>query len=148
GLVSSGVITLSEAILRSMALAPLKLAAGLMLAIAITATVARLEAPPENSVPAASAPGQAPVRHETAPRGEPGSGARADGPIIRPAMMVCLQIARAMPDGLFAASGSRWAQVVQDWLGQVVILGHAPAPARRARPLRDERARGEVLFLK
>src|SRR6202034_3260554 len=47
GLVSAGVITLTEGILRSMALAPLKLAASLALGVAIVATVSLVGAQPE-----------------------------------------------------------------------------------------------------
>jgi RNA polymerase sigma factor (sigma-70 family) len=47
GLVSVGALALTEEILRSMALAPLKLAAGLALAVAIVVTVGRVGAQPE-----------------------------------------------------------------------------------------------------
>ena len=53
GLVSAGVIALTEGILRSMALAPLKLAASLALAVAIVATVGWVGAQPETPVLAA-----------------------------------------------------------------------------------------------
>ena len=53
GLVSAGVISLTEAILRSMAVAPLKLAASLALSVAIAATVGWFGTQPEPRVVAA-----------------------------------------------------------------------------------------------
>jgi RNA polymerase sigma factor (sigma-70 family) len=78
GLVSTGVIALTEGILRSMALAPLKVVAGLALAVAIVATVGWVGAQPEAPVPAAPLQAELQPMEETPPPQAPASPAVAD----------------------------------------------------------------------
>jgi RNA polymerase sigma factor (sigma-70 family) len=65
GMVSAGVIALTEGVLRSMALAPLKLAASLALAVAIIATAGWVGARPETTLPAAPEQARVQVMDET-----------------------------------------------------------------------------------
>ena len=67
GLVSVGVIALTEAILRSMALAPLKLAASLTLAVAIVGTVGHVGVQPGTAILAAPEPARLQLTEQNPP---------------------------------------------------------------------------------
>jgi RNA polymerase sigma factor (sigma-70 family) len=152
GLVSPWVIALTEAVLRSMVLTPLKVATSLALAVAITAAVARVGAHPETLVPAA--PESAKLQPEVAAPAplpeDPAAAARAGRPVLNPTAVVPLTISSTLLDALLNANGNGWAETVKARLGKALKPGRDAAPASVVRALRAEaeRARGEVFFAK
>ncbi len=136
GLVSAGVIALTEGILRSMALAPLKLAASLTLAVAIVATVGWVGVQPET--PILAAPEQAKLRaqgRDAAPAGSgPSSRCRSTEPHTRGGSPD-----RVRPDDARSASSHR----IETGRRRSAMDGHGPQnnPETGA-------SRGKVLFAK
>ena len=135
GLVSAGVIALTEGILRSMALAPLKVAASLALAIAIAATVGWVGAQPETRVPAAPEQTKPQPKDELAPPPNSAPPALAGRPTISPTAAAQLEFTLALLDLFFPPNRRGESEIVKDGHGQSI------------RPQTGV-ARGEVLFAK
>jgi RNA polymerase sigma factor (sigma-70 family) len=135
GLVSAGVIALTEGILRSMALAPLKLAASLALAAAIVATVGWVGAQPETPVLAGREQARFQPMEETPPPQVPASPAVAAQQNLIRVAAARIESAMTTLDRLFAANRKGEADIDED--------AHGPADKRESAA-----ARGKVLFAK
>ena len=134
GLVSPGIIALTEAVLRSMALSPIKLATSLALAVAITAAVARLGPQPDTPVRSAPEPVPSP-QAEAQPLRHPPAESRAGQPAFSPAMAARFELALTVFDALFTTNRRGAAEIVpQD-------QGPGPRPETGV-------ARGALLFAK
>jgi RNA polymerase sigma factor (sigma-70 family) len=137
GLVSPGILALTAAVLKTMALTPIKVATSLALAVAITATIAGLGTRPETEtrVPSATEPAQ-PQHAEPPPLGNPPAGALAGQAALSPALAARFELALAMFHAAFASRPRPEPQTVQDVTGN---------PRSRAG---SDRARGAALFAK
>jgi RNA polymerase sigma factor (sigma-70 family) len=131
GLVSTGVIALTEGILRSMALAPLKLAASLALTVAILATAGWGGARPRTPVPAAPEQGKLRPMNEP-PAQVPARPAGAAGQDLNPAAAARVESALGMI-GLLFPPNRAGAAVGKD--------GHGPDNKPKSAA-----ARGKLLF--
>jgi CxxC motif-containing protein (DUF1111 family) len=134
GLVSPATLALTEAVLRTMALFPLKVATGLALAVAITATVAGLGKQPEPRVLAVSQPAQ-PQKAEAPSEGAPLAGGLAGQSALSPPIAARFEFALTLFDALLASNRSGEGAIVPPERGQ--------GPR-----LKTERARGALLFAK
>ncbi len=135
GLVSPATIALTEAVLRTMALTPIKLAASLALAVALTASIAGLSTQPEPRVPAMPEPAR-PQHAEAPPLGNPPAGARAGQPDLSPAIAARFEVALTIFDAFFAPKPRPAPEIAKD-------VRRNPRP----REVTDL-ARGAVLFAK
>ena len=134
GLVSAGVIALTEGILKSMALAPLTLAASLALTVATIATFGWFGAQPETPVLAAAEQGKFQPMEETPPPAAPAAAAdAAEHDLIRVAA-ARIESAVTMLDLLFSTRKGE-ADIDEDAHAQLNKPGTAAA-------------RGMVLFAK
>src|SRR5262249_50978022 len=134
GMVAPGIIALTEAVLRTMALGPIKVATSLALAVAIIATVAGLGTQPDTRV--FSAPEPAQLQHaEAPPPGNPPAGALAGPPTLSPVMAARFELALTVFDVLFTSNRRGEAEIVQH------DQGRGPRPETGP-------ARGALLFAK
>jgi RNA polymerase sigma factor (sigma-70 family) len=135
GLVSTGVIALTEGTLRSMALAPLKLAAGLTLAVAVAATVGLVGAQPETPAPAAAVQAKLQATVEPRPPHIPAPPAVVAQPDLIPRAPDRMKSAVTLLDHLFPPNRKGEAEIGED--------RHGP----RNKP-ETGAERGKVLFAK
>jgi RNA polymerase sigma factor (sigma-70 family) len=134
GLVSPATIALTEAVLRTMALTPIKLATGLALAVAITATVAGLGKQPDPGVLSATEPAQ-PQHAEAPPSGNPPARALAGQPALGRALAARFEFALTLFGAFFATKSKPEPVIVKDWRAERSGAG-------------TDLARGAVLFAK
>src|SRR5262249_44405450 len=132
----------------SMALAPLKIATGLMLAVAITATMARVGAPSAPSAPPAPDQGRPRPKVEAPSPLNPDATALAARPPSDPTTALPARVSTAMPGTLLMANWNEWAKFVKDSLDKVLKARFDATRGRALRTVRDERARGADLFAK
>ena len=135
GLVSTGVIALTEGGLRSMALAPLKLATGLVLAVALVATVSWLGAQPERPVQSAPVAAKVQPIDEAPSPLVPAPPAVTAQPNAIPGVAAWLHPALTLLDHLLASNQNAEAEI-----------GKGEPGRQNERQTRV--ARGKVLFAK
>ena len=133
GLVSKGVISLTEGVLRSMTLAPLKLSTGLVLAVALVATVGWVGARPERPVLATPVPATLQPIDEVPPPRIPAPPVVAAQP--NPILVVAprIQSALTLLEHLLPSIRNGEAEIGKD----------VPGPLNRGQ---TRVARGKVLF--
>jgi CxxC motif-containing protein (DUF1111 family) len=168
GLVSAPVVALTEAVLRTMALTRLKVAMVIALGIGITACLSGLGAHREARVLAAPVQGTSQPSEESSPpeipaapergnpqpedevplAGNPAAMTLAAGPTPSPTTAPELDAARTMPVVLFGATRKREEDQLENGQTQGPKPETVAAPAGAKRSLREEPARGEMLFTK
>jgi RNA polymerase sigma factor (sigma-70 family) len=147
GFAATPVVTLSEGVLAAMALIRLKVAALLVLAIGITATVAWVGTRRDTTVMPAPEQAKPQSRAEAPPLRNPTASLSAGRTAPAPKTGAEAKVASPMPDALFALN-RKWAEIAED------LHLTEPKPKTRlvqaglVRSPRDELAWGEVLFVK
>src|SRR5262249_52356639 len=113
GLVSPGILALTAAVLKTMALTPIKVATSLALTATMIATVAGLGTRPQTRGPSATEPAQ-PQPAEAPPLGNPPAGALAGQPPLSPALAARFELALTMFHAAFASQSRPEPPIDQD----------------------------------
>jgi RNA polymerase sigma factor (sigma-70 family) len=146
GLVAPGVIALTEAVLRSMAYSPLKVATGLALAALFTATVARSGTRPETAFPAAPAHITIQPDRRLPSPDEPAAAPLAARPM---ASLTSATPPSSMPGRMGAFGAVNWnriSEAIRDFFGHALQSALVARADRVVRAAREDVARGAMLF--
>lgn len=149
GLVSASVIAIAQAVLKTMALARLKLATSTLAVIALTATVGSIGASRPAWLPASSAPSRAAATRAEPP---PQNLASAGPAIVHPSPAVAAQAAPKNADTAAQPAPDLEPPAAEGIVASAKKPETKPdvpvALASVRKPVRDEVARGELLFAK
>ncbi len=147
GFAATPILGLSEGVLATMALIRLKLAAILVLAVGISATIAWLGIRQQTTVVTATAPVRLPSKSDRPSPSNPTASLPTGRPALAPKTEALTKVASPVPAALLALN-SKWNEIAKELRRKDLNPETRTVQANSVPSPRDEVARGALLFAK